>query len=273
MFYITKEPCTLLDAAALMSPDSSKSTLRQWIRDKRITVDGKIVVRADAPIAAGQKVALNKKKQLLAPGTEILYEDRHIIAIDKREGLLSVDTDGGGQVSVHSLLKKRFHPKKVYVVHRLDQETSGVILFALSQEAFQALKEIFRSHDLERRYIALVEGELGEKAGTWDCFLFEDSAYRVHATKDKGERAITHYEELDYRKGISRLELKLETGKKHQIRVHCKEAGHPVVGDKRYGATLDPYHRVCLHAYALIFKHPITGEQVSLFSEPPKNWV
>ena len=260
MFYIATESMTLLEAAGLMSPDSSKTTLRQWIRDGRIAVDEKIVDRANAPVLPGQKVGLAKKKNFLAPGSEILYEDRHLIVINKKEGLLSVDTEGGGQPSVHGLIKKRFHPNKVYVVHRLDQETSGIILFALSQEAFQKMKSLFRDHDLDRCYTALVEGELEEQQGTWDCYLYEDKAYRVHATKDQGERAITHYKLIDYRHGISKLELKLETGKKHQIRVHCKEAGHPVVGDTRYGSTINPYRRLCLHAHALNFKHPITGE-------------
>ncbi len=156
-------------------------------------------------------------------------------------------------------------------MHRLDQDTSGVMLFARTEAVKEKLKEMFERHDLERRYTAVVEGEMEETKGEWCCYLYEDSQYVVHVTQDpsKGKLAVTHYVLKGRSKDYSLLELKLETGRKNQIRVHCSQAGHPVVGDEKYGAALNPMKRLGLHASLLAFKHPVTEQMMRFESALP----
>jgi len=170
--------------------------------------------------------------------------------------------------TAHALLRKKYHPRTVHVVHRLDQDTSGVMLFALSEKARDKLKEMFEKHSLQRVYCALIEGKLPQEQGSWVSYQFEDAQYYVHNSDDpaKGKMAITHYRVKESSKRFSLLELTLETGRKNQIRVHCQAAGHPIAGDKKYGSSCDP-GRLCLHAQFLGFIHPITGKQLSFTSD------
>ncbi len=271
MEYQTTENLSLLDCLSKLAPGSSKNSQRNWVKVGRVTIDGKPVKRADVNVKPGQRVFLQPKSKALPQHLRILYEDRHFVVVDKPRGLLSVSTAYETDKTVHGFLKEHYFPTRVMVVHRLDQDTSGVMLFALSEEAFDGLKDIFRKHDLQRSYAAIVEGHLDEGSGSWQSYLWEDANYRVHSSQDptRGQKAITHYEV----KGVSRkstwLELTLETGKKNQIRIHCQEAGHPIVGDIKYGATGSPVKRLCLHAHLLAFKHPITGKMMSFTSAPP----
>lgn len=271
MEYHVTESLPLLNILGLMAPDSSKSSQRSWIKVGRVTVDGRTAHRADLVVKAGQCVALQPKSKALPRHLRILYEDRYLVVIDKPKGLLSVATNFETEKTAHGLLKEHYHPHQVMVVHRLDQDTSGVMLFALSPEAFTGLKEDFRKHDLQRSYAAIVEGHLDEPKGSWTSYLHEDAVYRVHSSQDptKGEKAITHYEVKGTSRRFSWLELTLETGKKNQIRIHCQDAGHSVVGDIKYGATGSPVKRLCLHAHLLAFKHPITKKPMSFTSPPP----
>ena len=183
--------------------------------------------------------------------------------------MLSVATAFDKTNTAHSVLKAQFKPRQVYVVHRLDQDTSGVMLFALKENCFEAMKKIFEKHDIDRVYYAIVEGNLDSSSGTWQSYLYEDANYHVHSTTSAqtGELAITHYEVKAANKHYSLLELKLETGRKNQIRVHCQQAGNPVVGDKKYGATKNPLKRLGLHAYMLAFVHPSTHKK-KIFTSP-----
>jgi tRNA pseudouridine32 synthase/23S rRNA pseudouridine746 synthase/23S rRNA pseudouridine1911/1915/1917 synthase len=162
----------------------------------------------------------------------------------------------------------------VQVVHRLDQDTSGVMLFALSHDGYTKLKEIFEKHDIERAYSAIVEGVVKPESGTWTSYLFEDERYHVHSSNDpeKGRVAITHYSVKSASQHYSLLEVKLETGRKNQIRVHCKDAGCPIVGDKKYGNPSSTGKRLYLHAHLLAFEHPITGKSMRFVSPAPKSF-
>lgn len=263
---------SLLNILIKISPQSSKSTLRSWLKDGRITVDGQIIKAGNTPVQQGQKILVESKPQMVANKLRIIYEDNDLVAIEKPEGLLSVATAFEKEETAHSLLKAKYRPRKVYVVHRLDQDTSGVMLFALSEKGYNGLKEIFEKHEIERKYCAIVEGRLDSKQGTWQSHLYEDANYIVHSTKDlhKGQLAITHYQVTASSSRYSRVELTLETGRKNQIRVHCSDAGHPVVGDKKYGAITDSLQRLCLHAFLLALKHPITGKQMRFASPIPQ---
>lgn len=274
MKFETPQEMLLLDALSLMAKDSSKSTLRSWIKNGRVQVDGTVVKIASKPILKNQIITISPKEPPVEGGIKIIYEDSHIVVIDKPAGLLSVSTAFQEEATAHAILKRKYRPKRIYVVHRLDQDTSGVMLFAFTEEALTNLKKTFEQHNIERHYAAIVEGHLEEEAGTWRSYLYEDPNYVVHETGDpvKGELAITHYTVIGKSKNHSWLDVKLETGKKNQIRAHCKSAGIPVVGDKKYGAKANPIKRLALHAWLLAFDHPITGKKMRFESPSPKSF-
>lgn len=274
MKYTTTSDQTLLEALTKLAPQSSKTTLKEWIKEGRVTVDGNAAERGDTVLKAGQTVALGSKIQRVKGGIEIIFEDRYIVAIDKPEGVLTVSTAFEKKKTAFAFLKDHFKPGMVHVVHRLDQETSGVMIFARTEEAKEALKNLFEKHDLDRKYIAIVEGEVTEKKGTWQSYLYEDKNYKVHVTDDasKGKFAVTHFEVLASSKQYTALELTLETGKKNQIRVHCEEAGHPIAGDSKYGAKSNPLKRLGLHARLLTLVHPVTNQKLKFESPLPEEF-
>lgn len=265
---------SLLEALVLLSPGSSKTTLKSWLQDSRVTVDGCIVKHANFLVHQGQEVALGARLHFIKDNIRILYEDKAIGVVAKPEGLLSVATAFEKSDTTHALLKEHYKPRRVFVVHRLDQETSGIMLFAFTEEARDRLKEIFEKHDIERLYYGIVEGKMESGSGTWQSYLYEDENYYVHSTQNPklGQLAITHYEVLTSTKKYTLLRLTLETGKKNQIRVHCQDAGHPIVGDKKYGAATNPIKRLCLHAYHLAFSHPLTNQKMRFEVPMPESF-
>lgn len=269
MKYIVEKDQPLLEALEKLSKESSKTTLRSWLKDGRITVNGAVEKVGSKMVTQGQVIELGGKSRVLDYGIRILFEDEHFVVVDKPSGLLSVSTAFEKGNTIHAILKKKYFPHRVYVVHRLDQDTSGVMLFALTEKAKEKLKNIFEEHDIDRAYTAIVEGAMPLESGKWESYLFEDANYVMHETKDpeKGELAITHYEVNASSKNFSWLTLKLETGKKNQIRVHCQSALHPIVGDKKYGAVSNTIKRLCLHAHLLGFVHPMTKKKM-IFESP-----
>lgn len=271
MRHINPKNMLLLESLALLSPNSSKNTLRSWIKEGRVQVDRRVIKLPNKEINAGQLVEVGQRKKFIQQDIEILYEDNDLVVIDKPSGLLSVSAAYEKGDTAHAVLKNHFHPKRVLIVHRLDQDTSGVMVFALNETACTGLKKLFAAHDIQREYAAVVEGKMFEGEGTWESYLLEDKNYYVHETDDPdvGEKAITHFKIKKASKKYTWLLLKLETGKKNQIRVHCQAAGHPVVGDRKYGATSNPIKRLCLHAQLLAFKHPITKKDIKCESPIP----
>jgi len=265
---------SLLEALVQLFPQSSKTTLRSWIREGRVQVDGLTEKNPSLSLLKDQRVTLGERKKILRPHIPILYEDHDLVMIDKPSGLLSVSSAFEKGETLHGFLKAHYGSHHVFVVHRLDQDTSGVIVFALNQATCHQLKGIFEAHAIERAYTAIVEGQCSPSEGTWQSFLFEDSQYVVHETADqtKGRLAVTHFKTLASSKDYSWLELRLETGRKNQIRVHCQSAGHPVVGDKKYGAQSNPLKRLCLHAHLLAFQHPFSKKELRIESPPPKEF-
>ncbi len=258
-FVIDKEQ-TLLEALITMNPDSSKNTLRGWVEKGRALVNGRPLLRCNDLVLKGDKLSLGNRVSFINDEIKVIYEDKHLIVIDKPEGLLSVSTDYSDDSNVHRILKNRFN-KKVFPVHRLDRETSGVMVFAYSELAKEHLKKLFYHHEITREYIAIVEGHLQKKKGTWESHLKEDPTYRVKSDP-LGKLAITHYEVISESRHLTTLRVTLETGRKNQIRVHCSEAGNPIVGDKKYGSTRNSLGRMGLHAQKLGFVHPETGKKM-----------
>lgn len=264
----------LLDALQELFPDSSKASLRHWIKQGRVLIDGEPATRADQCVGEGKTITLGRQHTRLAHDVTILYQDDHLVAIDKPIGLLSVATAFEKQRTAHAILKDHYRPRQVEVVHRLDQDTSGVMLFALTKGARDVLKQVFEEHALERQYVAVVEGRLAASQGIWQSYLVEDANYVVHSTGDDlvGKQAITHYHCLASDRRYSWLVLTLETGRKNQIRVHCRDAGHPIVGDKKYGAKHNAIKRLCLHSHRIALAHPMTGKKLVFVSPVPSSF-
>ena len=206
-------------------------------------------------------------------GVELLYEDDDLLVVNKPCGLLTMGTDRDKSRTAHSILNDYVRKgniksrNRIYIVHRLDRETSGVLIFAKSEKVKLILQEQWKNN--EKIYLTVVYGELTPKEGTISSYLAENNAYSVYSTPDstKGKLSHTAYKVLKETKGFSLLEIHLLTGRKHQIRVHLSEKGHPVVGDKRYGKGADGYNCLALHAKSLCFIHPISGKQL-LFETP-----
>ncbi|MDA0196833.1 MAG: RNA pseudouridine synthase [Bacteroidetes bacterium] len=209
-------------------------------------------------------------------GLTILYEDHDIVVVDKINGLLVVGTDREMEKTAHFLLNdyvKKGNPKskkRVYIVHRLDRETSGILVFAKDEKAKRYLQEKWEAFD--KIYFAVVHGKLQEKEGSISSYLLENKAYRMYSTDDseKGKLSKTSYKVIKESGNYSLLEINLLTGRKHQIRVHFSEKGHPVVGDRIYGKGDKGIKRLALHAASLTISHPFTQDKMIFETELPK---
>jgi len=211
-----------------------------------------------------------------APGLRVVFEDRELIVIEKPCGLLTVATARERSKTLYAALfdhvKHQRPPEKIFVVHRLDREASGLLVFAKTPSAKYHLQQQFKEHLVGRKYVALVEGRLSRDQETIQSFLVENAAHRVYsvASPRKGKLAVTHVKVLKRSSKATLVEVRLESGRKHQIRVHLAERGHPVVGDKNYGSGVNPIGRMALHACSLSFEHPRTGQRLHFESCCPK---
>lgn len=279
MSFVTEKSAPLLEVLEAFSPESSKNTLKKWIKSKRVYVDNLVIEDAMALIKKGAKITLGNKKEYFKANIEILYEDQDIVVIYKPDGLLSVATDKETYYTAHDLLKTKFPKRRVYPVHRLDKDTSGVMVFAYTTFAKDLLKEQFEKHSIYREYRALVLGQLEEKRGEWKSHLLEDSFCYVYEWDEtrgpapaEAKFAITEFEVLQEAKKFSYVKFVLRTGKKNQIRVQAAHRGHPILGDKKYGPKETPISRMSLHAYALHFIHPKTQKQLCFSYPYPKEF-
>jgi tRNA pseudouridine32 synthase/23S rRNA pseudouridine746 synthase/23S rRNA pseudouridine1911/1915/1917 synthase len=254
-----QEKSTLLAALRSLSPDSSNNTLKEWVAQGRVLVNGKAPTSWE--VMPGQEVQVGPRCSFAEEGIKILYEDRYLVVIEKPKGLLSVATLLENELTAQAILSRRAKCK-VFAVHRLDQETSGVMMFVYTARAQEMLKEQFANHTIERVYLGLVKGHLTPSKGTWRSYLEEDDFYFVKSSTN-GQLAITHYEVIKKKGDNSLVKFTLQTGKKNQIRVHASEAGHPIIGDKKYGYSGGP---LCLHAHVLAFFHPFRKKMMRFVS-------
>ena len=270
MPYLIEKPTTLFQALQTFFPESSKRTLSQWISFGRIAVDGKANTIKNAPLVVGQSITLlSKPKKTLPKNIKVAYEDRWLIAIEKPTHLLSVASEDASETHAHGELIAHYGP--LFPIHRLDREASGLLLFARGKVSEERFEKLFEKRTINRHYFAVIEGRIDRTEGRFESFLVEEANYNVSTTtKDKGKIAITLFEALYRSKSFSYLHLQLETGRKHQIRVHLSEAGHPIVGDTRYRSMVNPISRLALHAFCLEFIHPFTHKKITLFSELPR---
>jgi 23S rRNA pseudouridine1911/1915/1917 synthase len=207
-----------------------------------------------------------------------IYEDAYLIVIDKPAGMLTIATETERERTAYAFVRARANsrkpPEKIFIVHRLDREASGLLVFAKTVEAKEKLQDQFKDHSAGRVYTALAEGRVTPDEFTVRSFLAENKAYRVYSTSKHGagKLAVTHVRVLKRKPKTTLLEIRLETGRKHQIRVHLAERGNAIVGDKVYGTGKIRSGRLALHGAKLEFRHPATGKRMSFESPSPKEW-
>lgn len=208
----------------------------------------------------------------LPDGVRILFEDRDILVADKPAGLLTMATETEKRRTLYSILfnelKRRRPPERLFIVHRLDREASGLLVFAKSEPAKHRLQDQFHDHSAGRTYMAITEGRLERDSLTIESWIAENAAHRCYSTRNpaQGKHAVTHVRVLDRTRDRTRVEVRLETGRKHQIRVHLADQGHPILGDPLYGTGKNPLRRLALHGMRLTFRHPATGETMTFES-------
>ncbi len=253
-------------------PNKNRNNIKSLLKNKQVLVDGAAISQFNHPLNPGQEVMITESRfsDKDMKGIKVVYEDEYLIAVEKASGILSIATDKEREKTAYNIVKnyvKSRNPlEKLFIVHRLDRETSGVMIFAKTEEMQQILQTNWQKMVLERTYVAVVEGKVEKNSDTIVSYLKENSAF-VTFSSDKeiegSKKAITHYTVLKRSKGFSLVEANIETGRKNQIRVHMQSLGHSVVGDKKYGATTNPLGRLGLHAKSIIFKHPKTGKVLS----------
>jgi 23S rRNA pseudouridine1911/1915/1917 synthase len=215
---------------------------------------------------------------MLADRIRVVFEDDALIVVEKPAGLLTIATETERTRTLYALLREAANrkrpPEKIFIVHRLDREASGLLVFAKTIVAKERLQDQFKDHSAGRRYVAVVEGRVSPENFTIRSYLAENSAFRVYSTKKSavGKLAVTHVRVIKANPKASLIEVRLETGRKHQIRVHLAERGHPIVGDKTYGSRSNPLHRLALHGADLEFRHPITGRSMHFEAPAPTSF-
>ena len=256
----------------------SRNKVKDTLQGRGIKVDGKTVSQFDFLLQPGMKVAVSKTKRnqrsFKSRYVKIVYEDRWLIVVEKNIGILSMAA-GHSSLNVKSVLDDYFKKTRqkctAHVVHRLDRDTSGLMVYAKDIDTEQILEHNWHQIVYDRRYVAVVSGEMEQDEGTIQNWLKDNKAYVTYSSPvdNGGKLAITHFHVLDRTTEHSLVEYKLETGRKNQIRVHSADMGHPVCGDTKYGNGDDPLHRLCLHAWLLCFSHPITGEPMEFETPIP----
>ena len=278
---------SLLEILKIMQPQASTNVLRRMLTAQRITVDNEIVHKAKHTVMKDQVVEIHPKpkitiqeereQQAIAHNLVILYEDDEILVVDKPADLLSVATDRLERDTLHNRCVEYCRSNKknnwCYIVHRLDKATSGIMVFAKNEETKRELQDQFSRQLVHRHYVALVEGR--SLAGRAEHNLVEDKNLRVYVSETKtktSKRAVTTWDVLAQNDETTLLSVVIETGRRHQIRVAMAENGTPVAGDKMHGATTNLHGRICLHAVALEFLHPLNDDPVRFESDFNPAW-
>ena len=260
----------------------SKSKIKQTLQGRGVKVGKKTVTQFDYPLTAGTKITFSKTKRnndiFKNRYVKIVYEDRHLVVVEKNVGILSMAA-GHASLNVKAVLDDYFKKSRqkctAHVVHRLDRDTSGLMIYAKDKQTELLLEQDWHDIVYDRRYVAVVSGEMEQTEGTVSGWLKDNKAYFTYSspTNNGGKFAVTHFHVLNRRNGYSLVEYKLETGRKNQIRVHSADMGHPVCGDAKYGCGDDPVGRLCLHAYVLCFRHPVTHEAMTFETPIPASFL
>lgn len=279
--FTVSQPAPLLEWLLANVPKLSKNKIKATLQGRGIKVDGKIVTQFDFPLQPGMKVALSKTKRndtFKSRYVKLVYEDQYIVVIEKKVGVLSMPA-GHSTLNVKAILDNYFRLSgqkcNSHVVHRLDRDTSGLMIYAKDMDTEQTLEHNWHQIVYDRRYVAVLSGEMEDDGGTVANWLKDNRNYVTYSSPvdNGGKYAVTHYHTLRRTTNHSLVEFKLETGRKNQIRVHCADIGHPVCGDNKYGNGDNPIGRLCLHAYLLCFYHPVTHQSMQFESDIPSDFL
>ena len=260
-------------------PQASGRSIKQWLETGRVELNGRVCRDGRIVVGGTDRVILGARGAVPFPrGLGLVHEDADIVVVEKPAGLLSMATEHERERTAYRLLwtylatgRPRARP---FIVHRLDRETSGLLVFAKTEATKRHLQAQFEARTVERLYVALVQGSVRRETGTLESRLVEDRSLRVRATAEaRGKTAITSYRVLAHRQDSTLLELSLGTGRRRQIRVQLAGIGHPIVGDREHGGLAGPFRRLCLHATRLGFVHPTSGKPLRFDSAAPAAWV
>ncbi|MBR4390958.1 MAG: RluA family pseudouridine synthase [Bacteroidales bacterium] len=256
----------------------SRTRVKHMLANGVVSVDGERTSQFDFALKPGMQVEIGKpsaKERFYSKWLKIVYEDTHLVVIDKKEGLLT-NSPTKEQETAQSILNQYFTATqqrcRAHTIHRLDRDTSGLMLFAKDKKIAMSFEENWKEKVYDRRYVAVVEGKLEPREGTVESWLKDNKMFVTYSSPvdNGGKYAVTHYQVLVSNNRYSLVDFHLETGRKNQIRVHAKDLGHPIVGDEKYGSTDNSLGRVCLHAYRLCFIHPTTGKEHEFETPFPK---
>lgn len=280
-YYVVEHDGKLLDWLLENVKGMSKSKIKSTLQGRGIKVGQKVITQFDYPLTAGMKITFSKTKQnnniFKSRYVKIVYEDQYIVVIEKNIGILSMAA-GHSTLNVKTVLDDYFKRSRqkctAHIVHRLDRDTSGLMIYAKDKQTEMLLEQDWHNIVFDRRYVAVVSGEMEQDEGTIANWLKDNSAYITYSSPvdNGGKYAVTHFHVLKRSADYSLVEYKLETGRKNQIRVHTADMGHPVCGDVKYGNGDNPIGRLCLHAYVLSFYHPITHEPMDFETPIPPHF-
>ncbi|MEA4935827.1 MAG: RluA family pseudouridine synthase [Paludibacter sp.] len=278
-----KETTDLMTFLLAKMGGMSRNAIKLLLSHRQVMVNTRITTQYNHPLQQNDIVEISSSRgniELTHPKLRIIYEDQYIIVVEKKEGLLTVRTGDKEETTAFSILKnhvqKSSRTNRIYVVHRIDRETSGVIMFAKDREVQLYLQENWHKIVTKRIYVALVEGKVERKEDKIVSWLTEnEKSLKIHSSDSDngGQQAITHYRCIKSNDQYTLVELELETGRKNQIRVHMSQIGHPIAGDKKYGSATNPIGRMALHARLLAFYHPANNEVVKFETPVPKNFL
>ncbi len=278
-----EEPAALLPFLREKLAGKPAGKVKSILKHGLVSVDGRPTTKYNLSLRHGQTVTIASYRpdppagSAAASHPPILYEDRELLVIDKPAGLLTINTGGSepeetAYRQMTEYVRRKNPESRIFIVHRLDRDTSGVVLFAKNPEIKTALQDNWDQLVQYRGYYAIVEGRMEQPSGRLSSWLKETRTHLVYSSRRAGDGkpAVTNYEVLRQNPDYSYLRVWLETGRKNQIRVQMQEIGHPVTGDKKYGAQRDPLKRLGLHAWKLELTHPVSGKRLDFTAEPPK---
>lgn len=281
--FVVKEPMRLLAFLEANYPETKRTTLKQFLRHRAVFVNGNAVTRHDHLLEPRDRVVVERRGggpvRPTGQRPDIVFEDRHLIVINKPAGLLTIATDKEAyrtayrQVTAYVNEDRPHRGERVFIVHRLDRDTSGLLVLARSEPVKRALQDNWEK--AAKKYYAIVEGVPKERQGEIRSHLRENpKSLKVHSARpgDDSKPAVTRYQVLRHSRLFALVEVTLETGRKNQIRAHFTEIGHPVVGDKKYEAKTNPLKRLGLHAYYLAFQHPASGRKLTFKTPVPPDF-
>lgn len=270
--YLVKKDILLMD---FLLDFYNKKNVKNLLKYKQVKVNGEIISQFNYQLNKDDQVVIDKS-EVNEIDLNIIYEDKELIVINKPSGLLSIS--GGNEKEktayhmVANYLKAKNKNAKIFVVHRLDKDTSGILMFAKNEMIKNKLQDNWNTLVFKRGYLAIVEGKLKKKQGTIKNYLAESKTQMVYITKNKGKLAITNYKVLKESSNNSLLEVFLDTGRKNQIRVHMQSLGHSIIGDKKYGAITNPIKRMGLHSHIFAFVHPDTKVKYEFKAPVPEEF-